>query len=457
MELSIPNLEGPPFYRLLAAFFIAFSFCTKVAFLESKARHLSLTLWHHGHDSSKSKWYFDIAVDMGYKTLHVLNEIPIALAILFLLNSGILPCLWKWAGKPCSSLKSRPILVEILQSTAFVSLLAVVGLGICLPFQIPRCFLGSGGIYGPTVTLIYTNLGVLGGAVANLVLGLIPASILVGLWHLSPYCLPFSIILSKLVWEICRDAWDYFGVTRASNVFKHLSPSSNLDTQISQLANRLGFPVDRIFVSTDSCRDSVTFVSGPLSFFKRIIIDSSFYKNSSEKAVMALVAREIGHWYMYHEYKKVLAELLLTLTCATLFCFLAFRPTMYSAFGFKSPNQQQQDPKDIELESRTVGSGGRKRAWYNPNLMPIYIALLLFVPLQLPIMDLTRYTLNAINIHQHYSVDRFAVAQGYKEGLIEGIKLYAKKEYEGEHDKWIEYCTMEVPNVLNRLDAVATY
>ena len=48
--------------------------------------------------------------------------------------------------------------------------------------------------------------------------------------------------------------------------------------------------------------------------------------------------------------------------------------------------------------------------------MPLCIALLLFLPLQVPIMDIAKYTLNAMTIHQHYSVDQFAVEQGYKEG-----------------------------------------
>lgn len=450
--VNMPELKSqtPTFYHLLATFFVSISFCIEIAFLDSRALGLSLTFWHHGaSQGSDPKWTHAIIDDLDRIAQYVLRRVPETLAVLFLLYCGIIPYLWKRTGKLCSSLHSRPLLVETLQSTIFLPLLLIVGRLIHVIFAIPSCLM-TPFLYGSTGRMILAVWMTCLGAAGVLVLGIFPISILVYLWHRSPYCVPFLLVLLKFVGTICRDAWHYYKVVRAPEIFKQLSLSNSLDIQISHLANKLGFPVGRIFI-TKYMDSKIAFAGGLFPFFKRIIIRDDVYEGMSEKVAMALAAREMGHWYLNHEHKKILVELFFDLARAILCCFLAFTPAMYTAFGFETPTQQQS--QEIELEPNATEKSKPKMSRYNPKLMPLCIALLLFLPLQVPIMDMAKYTLNAMTIHQHYSVDQFAVEQGYKEGLVELLKPDAQSPT-GSVSGYVEYCTMEVPTAYHRLSAI---
>lgn len=443
-------MEPPALYRLLATFFAAISFCVQMAFVENKARHHRLMLGHHGYESSKSKMYYDVAEEVADKSESILDSAPIILMALFLLNCGIFPYLWRWAGKPIRALKSR-LIVEIIQSSIFVSMLVIALSVIALPFQIPRIMLVGGGIYAPLTEIVVRFISLPFWCVACFFIGLILSSIFVPLWHFSPYCLSFSLLLFKLAWNVGVELRRYALAVNWHGLLQPLSLDNKLGIQISQLANKLGFPVDRIFLDTKFSSD-VEFVGGMLPFRKILLIGSGVFEKYGEKVTMALVARELGHWYMSHKFKAMIIEFLFDLCRALLFCFLAFRPALYSAFGFE-PRDQQQVSNEIELETGTGSNGKPKKSWYNPKLMPLCIALLLFWCLELPLRDISDYTLNAVNIHQQYSVDKFAVEQGYKEGLVKDIKSHMDNVHEGE-DVYFEYCTMKYPNPFNRLEAI---
>ena len=172
------------------------------------------------------------------------------------------------------------------------------------------------------------------------------------LWHRSPIllCL-FCWYCLNLSGTICRDAWQLLqGVYTAPKIFKHLSLSNSLDIQISHLANKLGFPVDRIFITSKYMRSVRSHLSsGLFPFFKRIIIrDDCLRTRRAKRLSIALAAREMGHWYLNHGHKKMLVELSFDLARAILYCFLAFTPAMYTAFGFET-TRLNNNPKKSNL------------------------------------------------------------------------------------------------------------
>ncbi|GAA5831365.1 hypothetical protein JCM11251_003999 [Rhodosporidiobolus azoricus] len=182
------------------------------------------------------------------------------------------------------------------------------------------------------------------------------------------------------------------------NTFTLLPEDSPVYPRLKALAEKLNFPLGKVWVINGSLRSSHSnaYFYGLPGFSKNIVIYDTLLEKSKPEEVEAILAHELGHWKGNHIpilLVTALAQIALSLTIYTI--FLTNRPFL-SAFGFSEPS----------LASKVLHPGTSSRV--GPTIIALALASILCAPL----VTVLSFVVNNITRTLEYDADAFAVKLG---------------------------------------------
>lgn len=182
-----------------------------------------------------------------------------------------------------------------------------------------------------------------------------------------------------------------------------------LKKSIEDLASKLGFPLDKIFVVDGSKRSSHSnaYFTGLPFTSKRIVLYDTLVNESSVDEITAVLAHEIGHWQKNHIINMVLLSQVHTFALFSLFSAVYRNLSLYNSFGFFLGV-----PNEGLLPSSTQV--------FTPDF-PIMIGLQLFNDLLAPMECVMQFLLSLISRLHEYQADSFAKALGYTQYLAQAL------------------------------------
>lgn len=372
---------------------------------------------------------------------------------------GVLPWLWQVSSKIMFvqkiADKSKPIQAEIYQSIVLLTLISLLNQLIKFPFALTSAILEG---QDPLESLMFLMFTLVGSVTIAFISTGISGVIKINLWHRFPsYAFGMDLIFS-LLFISSFNVLTYILFSSFPSTFKHLGTDS-FGTQTSALANKLGFPVKRIFVCSYKRMVNAHYIGGLFSFAGHITVYQGLLNKLSLPAAVSVMGHEFGHWYLLHDYKKIALGLLLLVGSAILFCWLAFKPGVYTALGFEPPKQKTQEE---ELQSSTQApnapphkSPSKFKAW----LMPYYIvSLVLTNYYERPFIALSTYSSLALTHLEEFEADSFSATHTSKENMLDVIyQLHEHaipQPYTGVGDPFVDLCTNTHPHTVNRAKAI---
>ncbi|GAA5890889.1 hypothetical protein JCM6882_008846 [Rhodosporidiobolus microsporus] len=182
------------------------------------------------------------------------------------------------------------------------------------------------------------------------------------------------------------------------NTFTLLPEDSPVYPRVKALAEKLNFPLGKVWVINGSLRSSHSnaYFYGLPGFSKNIVIYDTLLEKSKPEEVEAILAHELGHWKGNHIpilLVTALAQIALSLTVYTI--FLTNRPFL-SAFGFSQPS----------LVSKVLHRASPNRT--GPTIIALALASILCAPL----VTILSFVVNNITRTLEYDADAFAVKLG---------------------------------------------
>jgi len=176
-------------------------------------------------------------------------------------------------------------------------------------------------------------------------------------------------------------------------LFNKLTPLADgeLKTAITQLAQRVGFPVHSILVMDGSKRSSKAnaFFSG-IGPRKKIVLFDTLINNHTTEELLAVLAHEIGHYKKRH---IVLGYVLAVVHTAVVLFVLS---------------------RVVFSEQLSYALGGEAYA--------IHLNLIAFVMLFSPVTALTGIALNGLSRRHEYQADRYAAQHADAQALATALK-----------------------------------
>lgn len=250
------------------------------------------------------------------------------------------------------------------------------------------------------------------------------------LWYLCAFVLVVQILAMTLVPVFIMPLF---------NKFTPLE-DGELKTSIENLAKKVGFPLDKIFVVDGSKRSSHSnaYFTGLPFTSKRIVLYDTLVSESTVDEITAVLAHEIGHWQKNH--------LLHMLAFSEIHCFVIFslftaayqNKSLYSAFGFYVG----------------TGSSNATHMVITPEL-PVMIGFMLFNDLLQPLDCLMRFTTNLISRLYEFQADAYAKGLGYATDLCKAlINLHIKNLSTLNVDPLYSSYHYSHPTLPERLDAL---
>jgi STE24 endopeptidase len=176
-------------------------------------------------------------------------------------------------------------------------------------------------------------------------------------------------------------------------LFNKLTPLADgeLKTAITQMAQRVGFPVHSILVMDGSKRSSKAnaFFSG-IGPRKKIVLFDTLINNHTTEELLAVLAHEIGHYKKRH---IVLGYVLSVVNTAVVLFVLS---------------------RVVFSEQLSYALGGEAYA--------IHLNLIAFVMLFSPVTALTGIALNGLSRRHEYQADRYAAQHADAQALATALK-----------------------------------
>ncbi|KAM0793014.1 hypothetical protein ACM66B_000506 [Microbotryomycetes sp. NB124-2] len=219
------------------------------------------------------------------------------------------------------------------------------------------------------------------------------------------------------------------------NKFTPLATDSPLYPKAKALADRLGFPLGRIWVIDGSKRSSHSnaYFYGLPFLTKHIVLYDTLLEKSSPEEIEAVLAHELGHWKHGH-IVILLAVSLIQLSFSLLtFSLLLFNRSLLSAFGFSTTQFPNSQP--------------------GPIIVSLLLASLLFAP----VSTVLHFIMNMISRALEYDADKFAsklgsdVATNLKGALV---SLHEKNLALTLTDPIYSAYNNNHPTLIERLDAL---
>jgi len=208
-------------------------------------------------------------------------------------------------------------------------------------------------------------------------------------------------------------------------------PDSELKTRIFALADRLKYPLTKLFVMDGSKRSSHSnaFMFG-FGKNKRIVLFDTLMEQVSDDEILAILGHELGHWKLGHTLSSfVITQLYFG---ASFYCFsLCYGPhavDLYQAFGFEGVTRP----------------------------VPTIIALLLFFQtIWAPIDKVLSFILTVNSRRNEFAADKFSVDLGMSQKLQTGLcKISLENLGAMCPDPWYATYHYSHPPLVERLSAM---
>ncbi|KAJ3382768.1 hypothetical protein HDU92_004574 [Lobulomyces angularis] len=208
------------------------------------------------------------------------------------------------------------------------------------------------------------------------------------------------------------------------NTFTPLEDGS-LRTKLNELANKISFPLTKIFVIDGSKRSSHSnaYLFG---FFKnkRIVLFDTLMKHCEEEEICGILGHELGHWALSHVLKTFVISSFYLFSVFYMFSLFIKNPLLYTSFGF--------------LESQ-----------------PILIGFLLFNYIFVPYDAVMTFLMNRLSRKHEFEADKYSESLGYAEVLKSGlIKIHTKNMGNANPDSLYSAYHYSHPPLIERLNAL---
>ena len=233
-------------------------------------------------------------------------------------------------------------------------------------------------------------------------------------------------------------------------LFNKFTPleDGELKTSIENLAKRVGFPLDKIFVIDGSKRSahSNAYFTGLPFTSKRIVLFDTLTENHSVEEITAVLAHEIGHWKRHHIINMIVYSQLHIFAIFSLFTSVYRNSSFYNSFGFIQQLQQQLSPAELSsIPAIQVLTEG----------FPIIVGFMLFSDLLTPLECFMQYIMNVVSRMHEYQADAYARALGHAEKLCTAlITLQIKNLSTFNVDPWYSAYHYSHPTLAERLTAL---
>ncbi|GAA5971152.1 hypothetical protein JCM11641_004164 [Rhodosporidiobolus odoratus] len=296
---------------------------------------------------------------------------------------------------------------EIRQSVAFAGLLTAIGAVMGVPVALYKNFVleekhGFNKMtYGLYVKDWIKNLGI------SLALELPLLAGLVKIIHYAGQDAILQIVTWTIVFIACVQVLMVFifpaVIQPMFNTFTLLPEDSPVFPRVKALAEKLNFPLGKVWVINGSLRSSHSnaYFYGLPGFNKNIVIYDTLLEKSTPEEVEAILAHELGHWAGLHTPVLLVTALTQVAFSLTIYTIFLSNSSFLSSFGFSSSSLSQKLYHSLASSSSSTSSTG-----------PTIVALLLASTLFSPLSALMRFGTNAITRHLEYDADAFAVKLG---------------------------------------------
>ncbi|CCW65715.1 unnamed protein product [Phytomonas sp. EM1] len=211
-------------------------------------------------------------------------------------------------------------------------------------------------------------------------------------------------------------------------VFSPLDDKGELHEKIKALADKIGFPLKKIFI-VDGSRRSTHSNAYMYGFWKnkRIVIYDTLLEQlkGDDEQLLSVLCHEFGHWKHGHTHAFFVINLLALLGISYGARYFIFNQSLYSQFGF-----QEMDP---------------------------IIGLMLFLEVFVePVSTLLKYCFSQVSRRFEFEADRFAVSMGYGTKLGEALLITNKaNKMELTPDPLYSALIYNHPPLIERLNAIA--
>ncbi|GAA5922160.1 zinc metalloprotease [Sporobolomyces koalae] len=253
---------------------------------------------------------------------------------------------------------------------------------------------------------------------------------------LLAYVLSFSFLLVILMVPLGP-----YVIMPLFNKFTLLETSSPVYPKVKALAERVGFPCDRIYTIDGSKRSSHSnaFVTGIPGLQKQIVIYDTLIEKATPDEVEAILAHELAHWKYSHIVYLLFTALTQIAFSLSIFTLFLSNQSLLASFGFSQPTTTLL----TKSSSTTVG----------PTVISLFLASTLFSPLSSFLAFLT----NSITRKLEYEADAFAVGLGRE--MTENLKtaligIHEKNLAVYQVDPVYSAWNHNHPTLLERLEAL---
>ncbi|KAF7731263.1 hypothetical protein EC973_000679 [Apophysomyces ossiformis] len=339
------------------------------------------------------------------------------------LHYDVLPLLWDFAGQLMFKYAGYGHEHEIVQSLIFVVLYSLISTITSIPFSLYSNFVVEErhGFNKQTIGLFFTDL---------LKMQLVLAALAL------PFLSIFLWIIQKTGSNFYFYVWVIFIVfqlffltifpTVIQPLFNKLVPleEGDLRKRIEELAASIKFPLKKLYVIDGSKRSS----HSNAYFYgfgknKQIVLFDTLLEHSDTDEVCAVLAHELGHWYMSHTLKLIIVNQVYMLALFWMFSYFIHNAKLYTDFGF--------------------------------NTMPTMIGFMLFQLIYIPIDSVLNFLMHVYQRRKEYEADAFALKLGYASTLRNAlIKLSAKNLGGFNNDSWHSAWNHSHPSLVERLSAL---
>lgn len=261
----------------------------------------------------------------------------------------------------------------------------------------------------------------------------------------------FDMFQTNFLWYICLFI---FGVQLLAMtlipvyimpLFNKFTPleDGELKTSIENLAKRVNFPLDKIFVVDGSKRSSHSnaYFTGLPFTSKRIVLFDTLVNDSTIEEITAVLAHEIGHWQKNHILRMIVFSQAHIFVIFSLFTAVYRNISFYNTFGFfigPSSAIAISDPTKVFTEQ-----------------FPIIIGFMLFNDLLTPMECIMQFFMNLLSRLHEYQADDYAHDLGHTQSLCHAlISLQIKNLSSMNVDSFYSSYHYSHPTLAERLTAL---
>lgn len=191
-------------------------------------------------------------------------------------------------------------------------------------------------------------------------------------------------------------------------LFNKFTPleDGELKTAIENLAKKVGFPLDKIFVVDGSKRSahSNAYFTGLPFTSKRIVLYDTLVNDSSTEEIVAVLAHEIGHWQKSHLLRMLAFSETHIFLVFSLFTAAYQNKSLYNSFGFFTGVGSSSDLTKVITKE-----------------YPIIVGFMLFNDLLQPLDCLSTFLTNLVSRAHEYQSDAYAKELGYSNYLSKAL------------------------------------